>query len=289
MNDRIAPQLAKEGDFSLLTQFITDDRYVMEQKLDGNRVLIVAPGEDCPPLVLTRNGNAYTKKIPTAVRNFRFGSAAAGFMPAGSCVFDGELVRNGSDDYTYWVFDLPTFQGESNLPLSTRRQALELLVGGQPNGTFPFTLVPQARTKDEKIRLVETAMTSNFEGLLVKKADSVYIPGGRTTDWLKLKFVTTADVIVTGVRTDGKDSVDLGLVDPEKMNVVPVGRSSLIGKEKGGTISVGDVIEVRYLYTGAGGRLYQPTILRRRTDKTALECTTDQLKHVNKAVMAALP
>ena len=53
-------------------------------------------------------------------------------------------------------------------------------------------------------------------------------------------------------------------------------------------IKVGDVLEVRYLYTGANGRLYQPTILRKRDDKAMQECLTSQLKHVNKEVLDAL-
>lgn len=288
--DFIAPQLAKEGDFDLLTEFLTNDAYIIEQKLDGNRVMLVSQGDGYGPLALTRGGSPYSKKIPTAVQNFRMPG-----IPAFDVVFDGELVRNGSDDYTYWVFDLPVLHGERNLTLSQRRAALEAIFAADASA-FPFKLAPQAKTTDEKIALVERAMTENLEGLVVKRADSIYHHGGRNTDWLKLKFVTTADCIVLDVRDDGKDSVRLGLVEEAATTGVPgvlrqtvdVGRASLIGKEKNGVINKGDVIEVRYLYTGAGGRLYQPTILRKRTDKRPDECTTEQLKHVNKSVLASL-
>ncbi len=165
------------------------------------------------------------------------------------------------------------------------------------NLEHPFKLVPQAKTRAEKIALSEKALASNFEGLIIKDETSPYRSGARTEEWMKVKFVTTADCIVTGVRTDGKESVDLGLVEETVTTgiagilrtIVPVGRASLIGKEKKGAISEGDVLEVRYLYTGAGGRLYQPTILRKRTDKPMHECTVEQLKHVCKDVLETLP
>lgn len=266
------PQLAKQAEVTSLEAFIKDDRWVAEQKLDGDRILFMSGGKDMPGTPITRNGSIYSKKIPQAMKDFRF--------PEGEWALDGELV-NG----TFWVFDMPIdpdFPG-GQLELHLRRARLEVFMASVPS---PFRLVPQAKTVDEKIRLAETALQSNYEGLLLKKTDSPYRSGGRTPEWLKVKFVSTADCIVTGVRTDGKDSVDLGL--REAGSIIPVGRASLIGKEKNGTIAVGDVLEVRYLYTGAGGRLFQPTILRKRDDKMPNECDTTQLKHVCKDVLESL-
>lgn len=272
----LAPQLAKSAEVTSLSAFITDDSWVMEQKLDGHRVLLVAPELDMPPTALTRNGNLYSRKLPQAIRDFRF--------PPGKWVLDGELV-----DGTYYVFDLPVSpiferSNPAMATLSVRRQALEALLD---NIGHPFKLVPQARNRAEKITLADTALRNNFEGLLLKKRDSLYIPAGRTTDWLKLKFVVTADVVVLDVRDDGKDSVRLGLYTADGL-LQDVGRASLIGKEKRCPINQGDVVEVRYLYVGAGGRLYQPTLLKKRDDKRPDECTDDQLKHVNKSVLEAL-
>ena len=67
------------------------------------------------------------------------------------------------------------------------------------------------------------------------------------------------------------------------------GHASLIGKQKQDAISEGDVLEVKYLYVGANGRLYQTRIVRKRDDKPAQECTDAQLVHVNKTVMEKLP
>lgn len=280
----IYPQLAKQAEITSLTSFLENPKWVAEQKLDGHRVLLVSPGKDMPPTALTRNGSLYSRKLPQAIQDFRF--------PPGEWVLDGELV-----DGVYWVFDLPRapiITPGGNWELWRRRAALEALLG---NMKHPFRLVPQARTTDEKIALADAAIKNNFEGLVMKQADAPYRSGGRTPEWLKVKFVTTADCVVTGVRNDGKDSVDLGLFGPSfsgggiatrDLVMHDVGRASLIGKEKNGNINVGDVIEVRYLYTGANGRLYQPTIMRKRHDKRPDECTIDQLKHVNKEVLETL-
>lgn len=282
------PQLAKEAEVTSLRSFFEDDRWVLEQKLDGHRLLLCSPGGDFPPTALTRNGSPYTRKLPQAIQDFRFPKTAG----VQEIVLDGELVGG-----TFYVFDIPVMPmldgyDASTLDLATRRQALELYM---EKIASPFKLVPQAKTREEKIALAETALRNNFEGLLAKRTDSRYQPGGRNTDWLKIKFVTTADCFVLDVRDDGKESVKLGLIKwtgpgimHDSFDVVEVGRASLIGKEKNGEIKKGDVIEVRYLYTGANGRLYQPTILRKRDDKLMHECTVDQLKHVNKEVLEAL-
>lgn len=274
----LLPQLAKQAEITSLESFINDDNWVMEQKLDGHRLLLCSPGGNFPPTALTRAGSPYTRKLPQSLRDFRFPE-----VTAGAYVFDGELVGD-----VFHVFDVPRIpiDNGNTLELAARRLLLENVLDIMPH---PFHLVPQAKTRDEKIKLAEIAMKNNFEGLLLKRRNSGYVMGGRTDAWLKVKFVTTADCIVLDVRDDGKDSVRLGMVaDGDMRAICDIGRASLIGKEKGGVINKGDVIEVRYLYCGAGGRLYQPTIMRKRDDKAAHECTTDQLKFVCKDVLDKL-
>lgn len=274
------PQLALSADTTSLERFITNDEWVIEQKLDGHRILLCSSGGDYPPSALTRNGTAYTRRLPQEIQNFRFPPTPDG-RPM-DWILDGELV-----DGTFWVFDMPRWPGdaESNLGLAQRRAVLETLM---ENLNSPFKLVPQARTAQDKITLAKTAIASNFEGLIVKRANAKYLWGGRTADWMKIKFVTTADVVVTGVRLDGKESVNYCVFDETTGKQIDVGRASLIGKEKRGAINVGDVIEVKYLYVGADGRLYQPTVVRKRDDKRPDECTTVQLKMVNKQVLDSI-
>jgi bifunctional non-homologous end joining protein LigD len=269
------PQLAKEADITSLQAFIENDDWIFEQKLDGHRILLCSPGGDFPPSALTRNGSPYTRKLPQAIQDFRF-PTDVGPM---EMILDGELVGD-----TFWVFDIPLLP----YALSSRRKFLEKAFQNVQAGEA-IRLVPQAKTREEKIALAETALKENYEGLVVKNRTSIYMAGARNESWIKIKFVKTADCFVTAVRDDGKESVRLGMVaDGDPRAICDVGRASLIGKEKNGTIAIGDVVEVRYLYTGAGGRLYQPTILRKRHDKSMHECTTDQLVMVNKEVLESL-
>lgn len=293
------PQLAKQAEVTNLTHYINDDRWIMEQKLDGHRVLLVSGGEH-KPTALTRSGSLYSRKLPQDILDYRFPKVAAllggNDGATGEWVLDGELVGEAVNGHTvsstYWVFDVLQAPGlDEGSPLWMRRAYLEAFF--EKFSGHPFKLAPQAKTSSEKIALSDTALKNNFEGLVLKDTQSPYRPGGRTPEWLKVKFVKTADCIVLGVRDDGKDSVKLGMIehgDPQFPNGKPVevGRSSLIGKEKNGALAVGDVIEVRYLYVGAGGRLYQPTIMRKRVDKAMHECTTDQMVFVNKEVLESL-
>lgn len=284
------PMLAKQTEATSLTDFIKRDLWVFEQKLDGHRLLLCSPGGDFPPVAMTRNGTPYTRKLPQGLIDFRFPEDTHPHK----WILDGELV-----DGQFWVFDMPVsaFYGDGET-LKWRRNYLEKFVS--MFGTPAIKLVPHANTTEAKIRLAEIALKQNYEGLVIKKSSSKYMPG-RSDAWLKLKFVTTAECVVLAVRDDGKESVRLGMYGPSVGAFSPkgsiatkdrvmhdVGRASLIGKEKNGKIEVGDVVEVRYLYAGAGNRLYQPTILRKRDDKLPEQCTTGQMKFVNKSVLEKL-
>lgn len=282
----LLPQLAQSTEVTSLERFINDDSWVMEQKLDGHRLLLRSPGMDMPPTALTRNGTLYSRKLPKAIQDFRF--------PEGDWALDGELVGTVVNGHTvsstFWVFDMPVaplITPGGNWELWRRRAALEALLGA-PGIRHPFKLVPQARTPEEKIQLAQKSLAQNFEGLVIKKADSPYRPGGRTAEWLKLKYTQSADVVVLATRDDGKESAKIGLYRDGAL--IEVGRVSLIGKEKREAIQVGDVIEVMYLYTNnpKQPRLYQPTILRKRTDKRPDECDDQQLKYTNKEVLSNL-
>jgi ATP-dependent DNA ligase len=268
--------LAADGHVTSLEDYIWDERWVMEQKLDGHRLMLMAVAHQAeigvPPAVVTRGGTPYTKRLPAAISAVRF--------PAGEWILDGELV-----DGTYWVFDIVAAVGQDLTGLSqeTRRIALE-----QALRTFrhPFKLVPQATSINDKIALAERSLDENFEGLVLKRVDAKYRYGARSHLWLKVKYTHTADVVAMAVRDDGKASVKLGVYSDG--DLVEIGRASLLGKEKVHAITPGTVVEVKYLNVGNAGRLVQPTILRVRDDKAPQDCTTAQLRAVNKAVLESL-
>jgi ATP-dependent DNA ligase len=268
----LSPQLATPIELNAIGKYVVGDDWVLEQKLDGHRLMLLTPGADLPPAAITRNGTRYTRQLPLAVRKVRFPDD---LMVA----LDGELIGG-----EYWVFDVLHADGSLNQrPLSERRAILETLLD-----TFehPFKLVPQARTAAEKERLLLMAAAQNLEGVIAKRKDSPYRPGQRSTEWVKAKFVATADAVVLSVRDDGKESARLGICVDNGTRWLEVGRCSLLGKPN---VEPGAVVEIRYLYVPdrASPRLFQPHLLRVRTDKTILECDGSDFKYASKTVLTS--
>jgi DNA ligase-1 len=84
-----------------------------------------------------------------------------------------------------------------NEPFSARREALNKLLQNRP---LPLLLSPQhsAETHDDIDRLFLAARSRGNEGLLLKRATSVYEPGKRSGAWHKLKRpYGTLDVVIT--------------------------------------------------------------------------------------------
>jgi DNA ligase 1 len=85
-----------------------------------------------------------------------------------------------------------------NEPLNSRRKILESLISGQ--GTIR---VSQAKPFQETAALddeFEAARARGNEGLMIKSPASLYKPGRRGREWLKLKrAMATLDVVVTAV------------------------------------------------------------------------------------------
>lgn len=271
----ISPMLASEVPLTAVGRYVVDDGCVMEQKIDGHRVMLIRPGTD-RMIAVGRNG-PYTHRLPTAVQKWRLPAGIPENHLLTSMVLDGELLHG-----EFWAFDLLDANGTMNeWMLEDRRRVLETLAPL----TGPFHIVPQARTEQEKTELLMRAASENLEGVMLKRADSIYRCGRRTDAWLKAKFVATADLVVTGIRVDGKASVDVGFVEGDTVRTI--GRCSLIGKPP---VRVGDVVEVRYLYVldRDSPRLFQPVLLRVRTDKAAAECTGADLKYANKRVLSSL-
>lgn len=248
--------------------FITNTYWAVQQKMDGIRLLIEV--KDREPIGYNRNGNRV--KIPDNI--------AANFDQAAftsKWVFDGELVGD-----TYYIFDcLQAGEGLNfKTPQLERFSFLKsLMLKWKPKN---IELVPYALNENSKREFFRKALEENKEGVIFKYVKGPYKPGSRSKDTLKFKFIETADVVVTELnRENKKQSIGIGLYNSEG-NLVEVSGCK-IPEEAIDNISVGDVIEVKYLYATKDDRLYQPVWVKIRTDKSAVECTTKQLKYTDKS------
>jgi DNA ligase 1 len=97
------------------------------------------------------------------------------------------------------IFDVLRFEKKPMLskPLEARRELLEKIIS-QDNHV---NLIQQwnANSKESLQKLFLKAMGNGYEGLIAKDPASLYIPGSRDSDWIKLKEFTTLDLAVLGL------------------------------------------------------------------------------------------
>lgn len=265
---------------------IDDESICIQQKLDGHRILVAVTPDD-EVLVQNREGIAYKQSVSHIEHDLK--ALATVFRGNDRYIaLDGELMPSG-----LYVFDCPLMKIKATSvqrisSFDARENAYRFVLGALTlDSIHP---VPTARTQHEKMLLLSHLLDIDAEGFVTKRKQSTYHDSAFRTKNLqhkgsygvKFKFTHDVDTIVMRQRGE-KDSVAVGLLDVESKKVKEIGACSTIGK---GELHVGDVVKVKYLYVGADGRLVQPRIIEKRTDKKATECTTSQpLSHVNKDVI----
>jgi ATP-dependent DNA ligase len=273
MLDTISPQRFVEIDVNSLEDKVTNPDWVIEQKLDGVRAMaLVSNGQ--VEWITGRGGRQPLKS--TAVKKDEATAILSGLR--GEWAFDGEFIRD-----TYHIFDMVVASNplapDYDVDPSTRRKRLQFIyyrVLKSPS----VQLIPQAQSEMDKRALVEACRANNTEGVMLKKTDSVYNCGGFCSGILKAKFTKTVDAVVIERNTGGKENARLGVYDNGVLTYI--GNVTMIGK---GEANIGDVLEVKYLYATDDNILYQPRVMKRRTDKAATDCLINQLVKTSKQVV----
>ncbi|MFZ0598704.1 MAG: DNA ligase D, partial [Flavobacterium sp.] len=112
-------------------------------------------------------------------------------------------IKTGLGTLKYYVFDLLNLDGNSitHLSLLERKELLKILFN-----KYDFTNVFYSEHTVEKgIEQFELAIKNKAEGIIAKKADSIYSPDRRSNDWLKIKISNAEEAIIIGV-TQPKNS-----------------------------------------------------------------------------------
>ena len=192
----------------------TGSGWAAEIKWDGMRIeaTIIGATDGHPPTMVLRssNGRDVTGSFPELA-----GLAEALHADA---VLDGEVVVFDGDrpsfarlqqrihidrphptlveahPVVYIVFDLLRLDGNLliDLPYVTRRRLLnDLLPDGANWRTPPFI-------DDDPESLLELAAERDLEGIVVKRLDSVYEPGTRSSAWRKIKILRRQEFVVGG-------------------------------------------------------------------------------------------
>jgi bifunctional non-homologous end joining protein LigD len=195
--EEIKPMLA-----TLVDEPFDDSGWVFEVKWDGYRTLaFIQKGK---AELASRNNKSFTEKFYPIVDELRKWPAEA--------VIDGEIMvlnEKGIADFgalQNWrseadgtlvmvVFDLLWYAGYdiTGLPLTGRQAILrEILPDG--SDTLRLSDVFVANGKD----FFDAARKLGLEGIMAKKADSIYTPNLRSKSWLKIKAQKRQEVVIGG-------------------------------------------------------------------------------------------
>lgn len=267
------PMLARPLALSQVDNYLSDDAWVAQQKLDGDRILILV--QDGRVQALNREGEPRRNRVPQKVLD-QFKSFAS--LPGTWC-FDGELMTTEE----LWLFDLPVAADKvaTSHPFEFRHAVLERFMAAGAWPTSPCVrLLPVANTTAAKAALFSEVQERGGEGLVLRHREGPYRPGKRSDMMLKAKLTFTVDAVVHEVRPDGRNNCTYRLFDNGAW--VPAGSCSLEARPE---VRPGDVIEVRALYASPEGLLYQPVMLRVRHDKAPTECTVDQLRYTDRTII----
>ncbi|MEO6885632.1 MAG: non-homologous end-joining DNA ligase, partial [Jatrophihabitantaceae bacterium] len=227
----VPPMLATAGTVPGLT---ADQTWRLEGKWDGIRA--VAYVGDGPLELLSRAGNDITGAYPELAE---LAAAVAGH----SVILDGEIVadgRGGIPDFgllqqrmglteprdviaararvpvRYLAFDLLWLDGISLLrkTYDDRRRLLDALgISGD------FVAAP-AQLAGSPAQALAASERRKLEGIVAKRADSVYLPGRRTGSWIKIKHRSAQEVVIVGWRPGaGRRTGGIGSL----LMAVPVG------------------------------------------------------------------
>ena len=208
-----------------------ETEWAAEAKWDGARVLAYVSGGTV--VLRGRSGGDVTGSYPEVAASLgRAAGRRTVILDGEITVFDGDrpsfamLQRRmhaarpaaalvAAIPVTYVAFDL-LWQARSLLrsPYGQRRALLDDLALAAEHVSVPPAFPGQARA------LVDASREVGLEGVVLKRLSSPYQPGQRSGDWLKIRHLAAADVLIggwlprAGARSHLAGSVLVGLPGP---------------------------------------------------------------------------
>lgn len=192
------PGFLKPMQCELVEQLPEGQGWIYELKLDGYRCEAIKNGNSVR--LISRNGKDFSERFSEVTKD------VAG-LDMESGVLDGELVALNAqgqpsfqelqnkkpEQLVFYAFDLLNLNSRSLLgvPLATRKTTLEkLLTGAKGVVRFCSNLPGSPAQIEAEIR------KHSLEGVIAKRADSLYEPGKR--GWLKYKTANEQEFVVGG-------------------------------------------------------------------------------------------
>jgi bifunctional non-homologous end joining protein LigD len=196
---------------TLVSKPFDDPGWLYEVKWDGYRALACCDKKNIE--LRSRNNKSFNEKfypVYNALRSWgihavidgeicvlnKQGISHFGSLQNWRSEVDGELV--------YYVFDILWLDGRNlmELPLEKRRALLKSKLPG-------IDIIRFSETFDTKAsKFLAAANKLGMEGIIGKKADSIYEPGERSRNWVKIKSNKRHEVVIGGF-TQNEDSPKL--------------------------------------------------------------------------------
>lgn len=260
------PMLARTVPPQELGGLLRDDDWVVQPKLDGDRVCITV--DNGVVSVLNRQGQPKVRNVSEdMIAPFRG-------LTEGRWVMDGEVVGR-----TMHLFDMPAAGGfhDESAPFEQRAKALGTVLSTLSIDPAVVRPVATAAGEGAKRQMLSDAKTGFREGIILRHKGAGYENGRRADTLLKHKLAREVDAYIVATGVGGKENAVLAVRRADGTEQI-VGQVSTIGK---GDLKVGDVVEARFLNVAdpSNPTLFQPRIMRKRTDKSAAECSIDQLAY----------
>ncbi len=220
-HDMVKPMLATNT-----TSVFSKPGWIYEIKWDGYRLLSnIRKGK---VNIYSRNGISYNLKFQAIADSLKF-------IPH-EAILDGEVVvvneegipdfqqlqdygEDSAGELRYYVFDLLFLNGHdiTHLPLVERKSLIPEIIDDLPLIYYCDHVESMGNT------FFQQALDAGLEGIIAKKADSVYTPGSRTENWLKIKGVETQGALICGyTESEGAlfGSLILGLFEENELRYI---------------------------------------------------------------------
>jgi bifunctional non-homologous end joining protein LigD len=219
-----ARKAAQPSDFSPQLAVLADaaprgDQWLHELKFDGYR--IVALMKNGRARLVSRNGKDWTRKFAAVAQ-------AVEELPVMQAILDGEVVslnedgissfqqlqnalkRGDEGELVYYLFDLPHCMGYDLTAcqlLDRKRLLARIMTAHNPanGGTVRYSDHVQGAGD----AVIEQACQSSMEGIVSKRADSVYSQS-RSPAWLKVKCVKRQEFVIGGYTQPSGSRVGFG-------------------------------------------------------------------------------
>ncbi|MGY0040660.1 DNA ligase D [Pedobacter sp. NJ-S-72] len=209
---------------TLVSKPVEEEGWVYEVKWDGYRAIALMNKGKVE--FKSRNDKSFNDKfypVYQALREWKI-----------NAIVDGEVVvvnKNGEASFgalqnwqsqdegelVYYVFDLLWYDGYelTGLPLIQRKKILSELV--PENSLIRFS----KDFETSGVEFLEAAKKAGLEGIVAKRKDSLYRPGERTSDWLKIKANRRQEMVIGGYTNNAASdkpfsSLLVGLFDQGK-------------------------------------------------------------------------